>query len=174
MKWRAFYLREVFSEIQRGRRLKTEDHTRGTVPYVSSSAVNNGVDDFIGNTEGVRKFNQCMTIANSGSVGKSFFHEYEFIASDHVTALKAPHMDKYIYQFIATITQRFSEKYSFNREINEARINREKILLPVDDTGSPDWDFMHSFMKHIEAQKLSAVISHFSRKITPRTTSRLS
>ena len=157
VKWIAFYLREVFSEIQRGRRLKTEDHTSGIVPYVSSSAMNNGVDDFIGNTSGVRKFKDCM---NSGSVGKSFFHEYEFIASDHVTALKAPHMDKYIYLFIATITQRFSEKYSFNREINESRVNREKIMLPINEHGLPDWDFMHNFMRHIEAQKLSAVISH--------------
>ena len=122
----------------------------GNVPYVSSSAINNGVDDFIGNTEGVRKFNDCMTIANSGSVGKTFFHEYEFIASDHVTAMQAPHMNKYIYLFIATISQRLKEKYSFNREINEARINRERITLPVDDDGNPDWPFMEEYIRERE------------------------
>ena len=154
VKWLGFYLREIFSEIRRGKRLKTEDHVPGNVPYVSSSAMNNGVDDFIGNTEGVRKFKDCMTIANSGSVGKAFFHDYEFIASDHVTTLKAQYMNKYIYMFIATVAQRLEEKYSFNREINEARINREKIMLPVDESGQPDWKFMTQYMKAIEYERL--------------------
>ena len=150
VRWKEFYVSDVFTKIQRGKRLKTEDHIPGNVPYVSSSAMNNGVDDFIGNTEGIRKFQNCITIANSGSVGKTFFHEYEFIASDHVTALQAPHMNKYIYMFIATVTKRLDEKYSFNREINEARINREKIMLPIDDEGKPDWEFMTQYMKAIE------------------------
>ena len=130
--------------------MKTVDHVPGEIPYVSSSAINNGVDDFIGNSEGVRKFGDCMTIANSGSVGKTFFHEYEFIASDHVTALKSLHLNKYTYMFIATIAQGLREKYSFNREINEARINHEKITLPVDDSGQPDWPFMEEYMRERE------------------------
>lgn len=86
--WKEFFLRDVFPEIKRGKRLKTADHIDGNIPYVSSSAVNNGVDAFIGNGGKVRKFRDCVTLANSGSVGKAFFHPYEFIASDHVTALK--------------------------------------------------------------------------------------
>ena len=163
--WRGFYLREVFTEIRRGKRLKTEDHITGNVPYVSSSALNNGVDDFISNTDGVRKFNNCMTIANSGSVGTTFYHDYEFIASDHVTALKAPHMSKYIYMFIAAMSQRLEEKYSFNREINETRINREKIMLPVTPSGLPDWQLMHNYMLSLETQHLSSVLTHFTAKL---------
>ena len=112
--------------------------------------MNNGVDDFVGNIEGVRKFKDCMTIANSGSVGSSFFHGYEFVASDHVTALKSERMSRYVYMFIALMTRRLEEKYSFNREINEARINREKVILPVDDAGSPDWAFMEEYMRGVE------------------------
>lgn len=166
VKWGSFYLREIFSEIRRGKRLKTEDHITGNVPYVSSSAMNNGVDDFIGNTEGVRKFKDCMTIANSGSVGKTFFHEYEFIASDHVTALKSPVMNRYIYMFIAASAQRIGDKYSFNREINESRINREKIMLPVDESGQPDYVFMESFMRTHEQRLIHEYINHLLRKQT--------
>ena len=165
VRWGTFYLRDVFTEIRRGKRLKTEDHITGNVPYVSSSAINNGVDNFIGNNDGVRKFNDCMTIANSGSVGKTFYHDYEFVASDHVTALKAPNMDRYIYLFIAAMAQRLEEKYSFNREINETRINREKIMLPAAPSGLPDWQLMHSYMLSLESQCLSAVINHFTAKL---------
>jgi len=47
------------------------------------------------------------------------------------------------------------EKYSFNREINDKRIQREKILLPVNSDGLPDWRFMEDFMKQIERDKMS-------------------
>ena len=153
-KWQEFEVREIFPEIQRGKRLKTADHVPGSVPYVSSSAINNGVDAFIGNAGRVRKFGECLTVANSGSVGSSFFHEYEFIASDHVTALKSPAMNKYIYLFVASVMERLKEKYSFNREINEARINREKIILPVDDFGRPDFAFMEGYMREHESRIL--------------------
>ena len=81
--WRPFLIGDIFNVIQRGKRLKTADHIAGNMPYVSSSAQNNGVDNFIGNSDGVRTFNDCLTIANSGSVGKSSYHSYEFVASDH-------------------------------------------------------------------------------------------
>ena len=149
-------MHEIFDTIQRGKRLKTADHVSGTVPYVSSSAINNGVDAFIGNTGRVRKCGNCITIANSGSVGKTFFHDYEFIASDHVTILKSSYMNKYSYLFVATIAQELQKKYSFNREINETRINREKIMLPVNDRGTPDYEFMEEYMKAIEQEMLRA------------------
>lgn len=153
--WKAFYFTEVFTEIQRGKRLKKADHKDGRTPYVSSTALNNGVDGFIGNEDSVRKFKDCMTIANSGSVGSAFYHKYEFIASDHVTQLKRKGLDKYAYLFMIPLIQRLSEKYSFNREINDDRIKREKILLPVTDEGEIDFLFMSEFMQRIEKDILS-------------------
>lgn len=146
-KWKEFYLSDIFTDIQRGKRLKTADHIQGNVPYVSSSAVNNGVDALIGNTAKIRKFADCLTLANSGSVGKTFYHKYEFIASDHVTALKSDRLNEYSYLFVATIVQRLENKYSFNREINDMRINKEKIVLPIDEFDKPDYAFMEQYVK---------------------------
>ena len=146
-KWKEFYLSDIFTDIQRGKRLKTADHIQGNIPYVSSSAVNNGVDALIGNTAKIRKFADCLTLANSGSVGKTFYHKYEFIASDHVTALKSDRLNEYSYLFVATIVQRLENKYSFNREINDMRINKEKIVLPIDEFDKPDYAFMEQYVK---------------------------
>ena len=155
LKWKAFDIHEVFPDVKRGKRLKTDDHIVGNMPYVSSSAVNNGVDNFIGNKDGVRIFNDCITLANSGSVGTAFYHPYSFVASDHVTKLKNVKFTKYINLFIATIANRLSEKYSFNREINDKRLGREKIMLPVDDSGQPDYAFMEAYMKAVEKRLLT-------------------
>ena len=163
--WKPFIFTEVFTEIQRGKRLKKADHTEGTVPYVSSTALNNGVDGFVGNEGSVRKFEDCITIANSGSVGSAFFHQYEFVASDHVTQLKRKGLDKYAYLFMVPIINRLSEKYSFNREINDERIKREKILLPINDKGEIDFDFMSSFMQEVEADILKTTLKVFKKRL---------
>lgn len=163
--WKAFEFTEVFTEIQRGKRLKKADHTTGNVPYVSSTSLNNGVDGFIGNEGSVRRFSDCLTLANSGSVGCTFYHKYEFIASDHVTQLKRDGLDKYAYLFLAPMVQRLSEKYSFNREINDERIKREKILLPVNKDGQIDFDFMSSFMQQVEKDILKTTLSTFKKRI---------
>ena len=155
LNWKAFDIHDVFPDVKRGKRLKTDDHIVGNMPYVSSSAVNNGVDNFIGNKDGIRIFNDCITLANSGSVGTAFYHPYSFVASDHVTKLKNAKFTKYIYLFIAAIANRLSEKYSFNREINDKRLGREKIMLPVDDNDQPDYAFMEAYMKGVEKRLLS-------------------
>ncbi len=147
--WKAFNLTDVFNieNIQRGKRLTKSRQISGSTPYVSSSSINNGVDNFISNDKKVRRFSNCISIANSGSVGSSFYHPYEFVASDHVTQLKNENMNIYVYLFIATITSRLSDKYNFNREINDKRIKREKIMLPINEDNQPDFDFMERYVK---------------------------
>lgn len=150
--WRPFFLTELFTTIQRGKRLKSEDHIPGNMPYVSSSALCNGVDNFVSNTEKVRIFCDCISLANSGSVGSSFYEPFSFVASDHVTHLKNEQYNKYHYLFIASVMNRLSQKYNFNREINDNRISREKIMLPIDTEGNLDLDFMEQYIKERESQ----------------------
>ena len=164
--WKAFYFTEVFTEIQRGKRLKKADHTEGDIPYVSSTSLNNGIDGFIGNDDGgIRRFENCLTLANSGSVGSAFYHRYTFVASDHVTKLKRDGLDKYAYLFLIPIINRLSEKYSFNREINDERIKREKLLLPATDKGEIDFAFMSAFMKDVEHNILNTTLKVFKERL---------
>ena len=159
-KWKEFNLLDLFPNIQRGKRLIRNDFIDGDVPYIFSSSLSNGVDSFIGNDSDVRTFNNCLTLANSGSVGSTFYHPYNFVASDHVTHLKNEEFNKYVYIFIATLTKRLSEKYNFNREINDKRLKRETIILPVDDEGKPDYDFMEQYMINIEIELLEKYLNY--------------
>lgn len=129
--WQEFLFSDIFTKIQRGKRLTKSNQTQGDMPYVSSTATSNGVDNFIGNTENIRVFSNCLSLANSGSVGSVFYHHYSFVGSDHITALELEKPNKYVYLFLSGVIKRLEEKYSFNREINDVRIKREKILLPV-------------------------------------------
>ena len=160
VEWKTFRFTEVFQEIQRGKRLTKANQTDGPTPYISSTSENNGVDAFIGNETGIRKFEDVLTLANSGSVGSTFYQQFEFVASDHVTALKSDNADKYAYLFLSTVVKRLEEKYSFNREINDTRIKREKIILPADKQGNPDFQYMSDFVKKLELDKVQEVLEY--------------
>lgn len=158
--WKEFDVTKLFSKVQRGKRLTKANQIKGDTPYVSSSALNNGVDNYISNSVKVRRFSDCITIANSGSVGSSFYHPYEFVASDHITHLKSDDMSRYVYLFIATMTNRLSEKYNFNREINDKRISREKIMLPIKDDESPDFDYMEQYVINVMFNKYNEYLKY--------------
>lgn len=162
--WKHFRMPEIFGLIQRGKRLKNADHVPGIVPYVSSTANNNGVDDYIEATPGTRAFGDCISLANSGSVGTAFYEPFEYVASDHVTALKTEGMSKYVYLFLITTIEKQGSNFNFNREINDARIKNMQIMLPVDDAGEPDYAYMAEYVQ----QKRAAMLDKYHKYVEAR------
>lgn len=160
VEWKEFFFTDIFKEIKRGKRLTKSNQIDGNIPYVSSTGINNGVDNFIGNDEKVRKYANNLSLANSGSVGSCFYHKYEYIASDHITALTSDYADEYVYKFMSTIISRLEEKYSFNREINDKRISREKLFLPIDKNDEPHWKYMSNFIKELEKENIEKTLNH--------------
>lgn len=136
---------EVFEHIQRGKRLKNADHVPGVMPYVSSTANNNGVDDYIEATPGTRVFSDCVSLANSGSVGAAFYEPFHYVASDHVTSLKKEGLTAQQYLFLTSVVEKQGVNFNFNREINDARISNMRVLLPVTDNGEPDYAYMECY-----------------------------
>ena len=161
--WKEFFVSEIFNTIQRGKRLIKEHQKKGTIPYISSTSLNNGIDNFISNENSVRKYKNCLSLANSGSVGTCFYEPFEFIASDHITHLSGKY-SKYTYLFMASMLNRLSEKYNFNREINDTRIKKEKIFLPINSKCEPDYEFMENYMKYLEQKKILQYLEYIKRQ----------
>ena len=151
--WKAFAVPEIFQNIQRGKRLKNADHVPGIVPYVSSTANNNGVDDYIEASAGTRVFKNCISLANSGSVGTAFYEPFAFVASDHVTSLECKEANEYIYLFLTAVLEQQGSNFNFNREINDLRIKKMRVMLPVTDGGQPDFQFMEDYVRELMAEK---------------------
>ena len=145
--WGVIQITDIFDTVCRGKRLKKSDHIQGDIPYVSSTSLANGTDGTCGNDEDVRIFSDCLTLANSGSVGSCFYHPYQFVASDHVTALQRKGTDPDSYLALSMLVSRLGEKYNFNREINDIRISRERVMLPVTESGKPDYEYMSEYVQ---------------------------
>ena len=164
--WMDFSVPYIFEHIQRGKRLKNADHIPGIVPYVSSTAVNNGVDDYIEATEGTRVFENCISLANSGSVGKAFYEPFSYVASDHVTSLKSSKANKYIYLFLVAALEQQGSNFNFNREINDPRIRQMRIMLPSTEDGEPDYEFMEVYIREMMEKKLDQYKSYLDDRLT--------
>ena len=162
--WKAQNINSIFSNTQRGKRFKLVDHKPGKIPYISSTGFNNGVDDFCEDNIKARKFSNCITIANSGSVGKCFYHPYSFIASDHVTSL-VNSKGKEINLFLSACLEKNRDNFNFNREINNLRLNALKIMLPYKNSSVLDEDFMCDYIKEIEKNLLNRYLDFIKKEI---------
>lgn len=53
-----------------------------------------------------------------------------------------------------------TQKYNFNREINDKRIAREIIFLPITDNGTPDYTYMEKYSKNLLREKIQRYIKY--------------
>lgn len=150
MKYKNFKFTDVF-EYERGSRYKREDHILGEVPYISSSAKNNGIDAYVTPPLSMKIYKEKLTLANSGSVGYCFYHPYEFVASDHVMViwLKNYELTNSVALYLKPIFEKIKYKYSFGREINKNRLLNEVIRLPIDDNEKPNWTYMSNYINNL-------------------------
>ena len=151
-KWKAFAFPSVF-RFKRGKRLIKLDQNDGNIAYISSTKINNGIDNYISPPNYMKVYNNAITLNNSGSVGHCFYHSYNFVCSDHCTVIsikdKSVQLNPYIAIFLKPIIESLKPKYNFAREISDSRLKKEKISLPVDSKGNPDWDYMEQYIKSL-------------------------
>lgn len=163
--WKPFYMSQIFNKPLRGKRIVSENHIAGNIPLVSSMGSDNGVTNFVGNTECVRRFHDCLTIANGGSyAGKCYYQPFEFIGSDHVTQCNRLHTNIYQYLFLSQIvSQSLIGKYGFSHEIKDAALPRERIMLPVTRNGDPDFNLMETLGKAMIAKKYMQYMAYLKK-----------
>ena len=150
-KWRIFYIKDIFT-ITSGKRLRKEDMTPGDVPFVGASDSNNGVTSFVSNSNPSEDSN-VLGVNYNGSVVENFYHPYKALFSDDVKRfhIKGHKGNKYIYLFLKTIISQQKNKYNYGYKFNDARMREQIIMLPVNEEGKPDWDFMENYAKNLEA-----------------------
>jgi len=154
-RWKTFKFGKVF-KFERGKRLITLNQIKGEIPYISSTKKNNGIDNYINPPDYMKVYENVLTLNNSGSVGYCFYHPYKIVCSDHCTIIsikdETVKLNPYIALFLKPIIESIRYKYSFAREINNDRLERENVMLPTNKDGSPDWNFMESYVKEISSK----------------------
>lgn len=174
IEWVEFSLEKLF-DISAGKYYYSDQYEEGDTPYISASAINNGISQRI-NIEPDFKGNSIIT----GKVGCTAFYQIEdFCATSDVNILTPKNfkMNHKIGLFIVSIIN-FSENYkwSYGRQCRVGDSKKIIIKLPascdncnqliIDENKTfsemgyiPDWKFMEEYIENLENLERERVIA---------------
>jgi len=150
--WMWFDYRELFrisgSKTTSIEELKT--YGDGEYPYVTTQAVNNGVEGFY---NFYTEKGGVLTI-DSAVLGFCAYQEKDFSASDHVEILTPLfEMNRYIAIFLVTLINKEQYRYNYGRKCSHIKLKKSRIKLPAikDTQGNwqPDWKYMEEYIKSL-------------------------
>lgn len=150
--WEEFVIKDLFT-VKRPSARSQANYEDGNVPFVASGNFNNGVLKYLQPKEDeVLDAGNCITV--SPIDGSSFYQEDDFLgrggAGSSIILLYNPNLNLYNGYFIATVIRTVCRKYAYSDMANKDTIGSEKIKLPVDKTGNPDFSYMEKYMKNLE------------------------
>ena len=161
MEWREFKVKELF-EVKPVKGKSITNYEEGKIPYISTSSIDNGLSNFIDTVDNI-SIKNCISVDPIG--GKAFFHDYDFVgrggAGSAINLLYNTCLDKYSGLFICKILESSSfYKASYGVQLNGNRLKNLKLLIPVDNDGKPNWEYMGNFMKGLEKESIEKVIAY--------------
>lgn len=162
--WEKFKIQDVF-DCKTTKSL-TETSV-GTVPYVTRSAINNGISDFIFDKDYALNPSNVITIGAEGRF--AFYQNIPFISGVKIYILQNKELNKFNALFICTLLNMEVYRYSYGRARILDKIKDEIIKFPakqigfeqkkdlsgkmVDDTSKPkyepDWQYMENYIKSL-------------------------
>ena len=135
--------------VGRGPLLKDARECPGATPLVSSTVDGNGVSVFTSFSP--THDENVLTLAVNGSVGACFYQGTRFCATSDIRVLRATFcLDREIGIFLSVLISRYGEfKYSYGNKWTKTRMAEDRILLPVNECGEPDWKYVRNFMSDL-------------------------
>lgn len=161
--WAEFVIEDIV-DIKSGVRLTKDDQKEGSTPFIGATEYNNGVTAYVSNINNSLDSN-VIGVNYNGAVVESFYHPYKALFSDDVKRIElknTSYQNKYVYLFLITMIEMQKKKYMYSYKFNAKRMSKQKILLPINSIGNPDWQFMENYMKQIEYEKLTKIINYLS------------
>lgn len=154
-KYSEFSIWSLF-EITRGNAKSIRDKSSWEIVLVSAIDNNNWFYQMVQH-ENEKVYSNVLTVNNNwNGVCLSYYHEYKFMASSDVSILLPKNNSlkkREVGLFISCLIKKQKSKFNYWYKMNNIRMEKQKILIPVDDLWNPDYKFMEDFIKEREEIK---------------------
>lgn len=159
--WGEFKLSDLFeiSGSTTTPKQELEKYGNGEYPYITTQAIYNGIAGYYNKWT---EQGQCLTI-DSAVLGTCFYQSKNFSASDHVEILRPKFtINREIGLFLSIIINRMGNilGYAYTKKRSQTALKKEKISLPTDKDGKPDWEFMENTIKSTQ-NKMTKIIKAY-------------
>ena len=151
--WREFIVGELFACSTTKPMIITE---KGAHPYVTRSALNNGISDYVSDINYTLNKGNCITI---GAEGKTAFYQNKtFVSGVKIYTLRHNALNSYNALFICTVLNANLCKYNYGRARILQKIKEEIIKLHSTAQGFPDWGNMEQYIKSLQHKPITTTI----------------
>lgn len=160
--WKEFRLGDIF-DVKKAKNYTIEDiedNLVGDIPYITRTALNNGVTSFVNNKNNVFKLEKGNCLIIGGESAIAFYQPLDFITGNNISKLylKNKKLTQNIAFFILTVINQENYKYSYGRAFNVKNINNSTIKLPSTKNNTPDWDYMEEYIKTLLERERERVL----------------
>ena len=157
--WKEFFLSDICN-INSGVRLTKANMQDGNIPFIGATDSNNGITNFVSNTNASYDKN-VLGVNYNGSVVENFYHSYSCVFSDDVKRVSFKDeqgQNKYCYMFLKQMILQQKEKYRYAYKFNGDRMARQKIMMPVDSYAKINFNFMKRYITSKELKHIIDII----------------
>ena len=168
--WKEFRIGELF-EVSRPKARNKDDYDMGDIPFVASGAMNNGVMKCCKTCEGEQlDAGNCITV--SPVDGSSFYQPMDFLgrggAGSSILMLRNNDLNLFRGEFMARMIQQTCSKYNYGHMGNKDSIKRERVMLPIDEDGKPDYAYMEQYAKNMMLRKYRQYLTFLQQRSNAR------
>lgn len=164
-KWKDFLIGDIFN-IKTGALLPKKILKKGNVARITATDSNNGVYDYYSEVTH-KNFRTVENFISVSFLGSVFYHPYlaSLDMKIHSVQLKNIEFNRHIAHFMVIALKRTTAIFSYGDQLSSSDLPKKKILLPVNDKDEPDFDFMQSYIKTLEQNKISNYNNYIKKRI---------
>lgn len=168
LQWRTFRIDDLFESVTRPPARSKNKYDEGDIPFIASGASLNGSVKFCRPHENeVPDASNCITV--SPVDGSSFYQSTEFLGrgggGSSIIMLRSQRLNKYNGIFMARAINNTTSKYQYGHMATSDGIKRDRVLLPIDAQGQPDYDYMEQYVKNKMIQKYIHYLKYLNESV---------
>ena len=151
-KWGPYKIGELF-DVVKGTRLTKANMREGDINFISASSFNNGIAAQIANYEHIHPANTMTVSYNGSDIGRTFYQEEPFWASDDVNVLYPKFtLTRNIALFLAPLIKAAGGSHVYKNKWRQEDMINTDIMLPATKKNDPDWNYMDTYMNEIQTR----------------------
>lgn len=146
-RWDVSVLGDI-ADVYSGRDIYAQERVDGDIPYVTAGTTNNGIGFFVGNDNDSKAKDSISVSRNGAGVGTAFYHPYEALfGNDCRRFVLKQNIGFGAHIYITKCIHYQRKAFSYSRKLGTARLKKLRIMLPVEEKGKPDWEYMEQTVK---------------------------
>ena len=139
----------------------------GLIPYITRTDMQNGINMFITDKQNNRyNIDEGNVITIGLDTQTVFYQPTAFYTGQNIQVLRNNNLNKYTAMFIIPSIKIQMQKFNWGGNgATLGRLNRTRLILPVNSQGKPNWQFMEDYIKQEQKQQSQKIIDYYERRL---------